>query len=150
MPKKLEEVRAHACRLIPGRLVLTEEAMRSAGRCRQGTVDEWREIAASLPSVLWRLHVQTGDREPIERGYKERTGYELALRESGTTRSNKEFERIRTVEFDGSTYVTWPHIKGRGHGSRAFRLFHTWDSKHKRIIVGHCGHLNNAKSLHMH
>lgn len=72
------------------------------------------------------------------------------MRESGTTCADHRYERIRAVTIDGERYVAWPHVKGKGCRDVAFHLYYAWDSKRERVIVGHCGHFDNAKPMHRH
>ncbi len=145
LPDSPEEVVRIVSRLHAGKIVFTERALRSVG-------------GASLkdPNVFWQcltamaIHLHDllfGDSEArpdLQEQFKTRSGFELALTETKTTKRDKKLMALRCDTYEGQQIDITPHVKAEGKGR--FLRIHFFASHERRlIIVGHCGdHLDTA------
>ena len=129
--------------LYRDRIVFTPAAHRSArcAQCQDPRV-AWR-LLRSMATVLHDLHY--GDAGDIERLFRDQTGFEVALHESGVTKKSRHLRRQRLFEFEGETYDMSAHVKYGTRPPKLIRVHYAFDDLHGLIIVGHCGdHLPTA------
>lgn len=97
-------------------------------------------VGETLGEIAWN-----GRDEEIADEFKRRTGLELAMRERGSTRSNKRLMRLRQFEdAAGTVYLCEPHVK-ESFESGEFRMYLHLDRARRLIRIGHVGdHLETA------
>lgn len=155
VPTTLEELLALAEALWKDRIVVLDEARRSARAFRQYDLDESWQMLSSMANSLWKLCFAGEGSVNLEQAFRRETGIVLTLRESGATNADPECRRLRKRSFGGRTIDITPHIKGEGarNSSRAtdkFRIHFCIDDQTRRLIIGHCGdHLKTAGTNRM-
>lgn len=148
IPTSLQDLLNFAERLWPQKIIVLEEARKSARDFKGSLDEEWR-IIKSLATVLWPICFEddcpSGD---LAEAYETAAGYELSLTETGITKDNGEWMRERKRVYRGREIFCIPHIKGKGKKDKTrFRLHYFADRDEKKIVVGHCGgHLTTASS----
>lgn len=143
MPENLTQLLDLANALYSDKIVILPDAYRSAKKFNGVLTEEW-EILTATATTLWDLCFEetVGDRLSSE--FKNRTGYELARGESGTTRAMPNLMKLRKRTYKGKEIDISPHIKGRNI-KFAFRLHFYIDREEEKIVIGHIGgHLDTA------
>ena len=132
--------------LYGDRIVFAPEARRSAETASfEDLRTAWR-VLRLMAVVLPELY--SGRGVDIEREFRARTGFELALSESRATRRDHQLQRTRRIEVGGKVFEIGAHVKV---GVREPRLLRIHYAVHCGIIlVGHCGdHLETAGTRRM-
>lgn len=147
LPKSLDEIVVRLGALFPDRLVITEEARKSARKAKiNGYASEIAGLWSwgwSVATVLHDLYF-AGESDDLPRRYQELTGFEFALTEGKSTKADNRVLRLREVTVDGRVYRTMAHAKYGGRGKEA-RMYLAPDPESKKLIIGHCGdHLETA------
>lgn len=127
------------------RLVATESALKSAKEFRRGDAAEVWDVLRSMAFDLHDL-VFDGFEGDLAAEFRDRTGFELALRDPKATAQSPECSRLRTVEYKEEMRDMTPHVKGRSdRPGEALRVHFFADYDEGKIVVGHCGaHLKTA------
>ena len=121
------------------RLAATESALKSAEGFRRGDAAEVWDV---LRSMAFELHdLLFGEFEgDLAAEFRNRTGFELALRDPKSTSQNPGCARLRTAVYKGREYDMTPHVKGRSdRPGEALRAHFFADYEEKKVVVGHCG-----------
>lgn len=142
-PSSLAERLALLQSLYPDRVVILPDAFRSAKGFQGDKTEEWA-ILQSVATVLWNLCFESEGGDWVSQEYKRQTGYDLALTESKSTRTNPNLMQLRKRQYNGSTIDISPHIKGR-NSKVYFRLHFYVDTDNRKIVIGHAGgHMKTA------
>lgn len=150
VPTTLEEVLDLSASLWRDKIIVLNEARKSARDFRQYDLDESWRMLSSMANVLWNLCFTGDGSRNLEQEYLEASGIELTLRERGLTNSDPECRRLRKRQFEGRTIDITPHIKGNGSRNASntedkFRIHFCIDGQTRKLIVGHCGeHLKTS------
>lgn len=140
VPTSLEELVELMEESWPERVVVLDDARKSAERFRFAELDEAWAILKSIPTVLWDMHFNGAGSSDIEEEYLHRTGYHLARTETGNTKDNPTFMKQRTHRYGDEDVLMLSHIKGRSKDpKRAFRVYYYADHERNVIVIGHCG-----------
>ncbi len=128
------------------RVVFAPEAGRSAVAATfQDAHVAWRVLRA-MATTLLDLYV--GGEKDIEREFRNRTGFEVALTESSETWKDRRLRRRRVLDIGGKQLDISAHVKFGVRPPRLLRVHYAFDSG--AIIVGHCGdHLPTAGTRRM-
>jgi hypothetical protein len=126
-------------RIYPDRIVFTPEARKSASDAAfQNIHIAWR-LLRSIAVTLFDL---CGTKCDLEREYRSRTGFELALTETSATKALREAVRQRTTIYRNRYLMSDAHVK---YGSKPPRLLRVHFSIAEVIVVSHVGdHLETA------
>lgn len=148
-PTSLEEELDLAGDIWKDRIIVLDEARKSAREYRHCDLDESWQMLSSLAIQLWDIFFAGGDASNPEQDYYTETGITLAMRERGTTNSDAECRRLRKRTFQGREIDITPHIKGNGvryaGNAGKFRIHFCIDEETRKIIIGHCGeHLKTS------
>ena len=105
-----------------------------------------RSVAVTLHSLLF-VERERG----LANAFRDRTGYELALRDSKGANRNPDQKAERMVEYEGAVRDATMHIKGRGvRKGESLRVHFFVDYDKKKIIIAHCGeHLTTDRTSSM-
>ncbi len=150
VPTTLEDLLQLAANLWKNKVIVLDEAYRSAREFKQYDMDESWKMLSSLSNCLWRIAFGTQGCSNMEQEYRAETGITLTLRETGTTNADAECRRLRKRNYDGREIDITPHIKGNGarNASRVsdkFRIHFYLDEKNRKVVIGHCGgHIKTA------
>lgn len=143
-------------KLWGSKVVVLEEAKSSAedfpGNRLDNRMEEYWEILKSVPTDLWDIYFGDDEFDSIDKEYQRRTGYELAITETGTTKADAGLVRQRQRTYNGRTIDITPHIKGKDKNPKtAFRLHYWADKENNQIVIGHCGgHLETSGTRRLH
>lgn len=69
-----------------------------------------------------------------EKVFREKTGFDLSLREGPNTTKDKELMRLRTWDYRGERIFSQAHVKWGNRTPRCFRL-HFYADRTRRVIV---------------
>jgi hypothetical protein len=128
------------------RLVITDAAIESAdeyANC-QSCHEAW-EMLLHLNDAMFHLRFEDDSPKDLEKEFKEKTGYDLAMNEGKVTQKDKKLMRLRTLVHKGKQYDITPHLKHQNNEPKSVRIYFAFDEEDKKIIVGHIGrHIPNA------
>jgi hypothetical protein len=148
LPKNLTDVVELIETIHPENIVFTEQAKKSAKSASWVSPDvAWSSLwsTATILHDLFFGEVKNGI--DIEKEYKIRTGFGLAMTEGKQTKRDQKFLRLRKIDYEGGEINIEPHIKYGRKKPKLLRVYFCPHNKSKRIIVGHCGgHLDNYSS----
>ncbi len=131
-----------------GRLIFTTGAEDSAQQASLSDCNiAWR-VLWSIGDELWRMYFEKGyEVKNIEREFKNKTGFELALSESKHTKGNKKLMRARRQIVDGEEIEFLSHVKYGNKEPKLLRVYYYPDKNRNLLFIGHCGdHLDNYSS----
>jgi hypothetical protein len=139
LPRNLLDVLDLVHRSYIERIVATDAARASAEEADfQDPFIAWR-LLRGLAVVLPDLMRSSVD---IPREFQARTGFELSLTESKTTRGDSKLMKRRTAEFLGRQIQEHGHVK---FGNRPPKLLRVHFAFHGSVVITHCGnHLDTA------
>ena len=147
IPKTLSDVIKLVSGIYSDRIYFTERALKSASGYIIDVQVAW-DCIRSVATVLHDLsftHDLTA-REIVQQ-YKAKTGYDLALFESETTKNNKKLAALRQDRFERQTIDITSHVKHRNGKPNLLRVHFFRHTEKKLLIVGHCGdHLETMKT----
>ena len=150
LPETPYEALSLAAKAFSDRIVVLDRARRSAEDFVKGDPGEvWavlRSVAVTLHSLLF-VERERG----LANAFRDRTGYELALRDSKGANRNPDQKAERMVEYEGAVRDATMHIKGRGvRKGESLRVHFFVDYDKKKIIIAHCGeHLTTDRTSSM-
>lgn len=139
-------------RLWGSRIVVLDEAYRSAKSFRAFDLEEEWRIISAVANELWEICFAWDGGARIEDAFYLETGIALATTESSLTRSDPGLMRLRDRQYMGKTIRCEPHVKGNGKGGVGdkFRLHFYADRENRKIVIGHCGeHLKTSGTMRM-
>lgn len=138
LPCTTEEVMDYFNRTFADRIAFSEDALKSAKRCKLAPSELWRVFFALSDTMCNLYRKPQGD---IFAEFRRKTGIDAVRGEGTMTRKSKDLMRQFETEFDGETidieaHVTYSRLKQSIHFGYSDRL--------KKVVVGHCGeHLDN-------
>lgn len=150
LPETPYEALSLAAKAFSDRIVVLDRARKSAEDFVKGDPGEvWavlRSVAVTLHSLLF-IERERG----LANAFRDRTGYELALRDSKGANRNPDQKAERMVEYEGAVRDATMHIKGRGvRKGESLRVHFFVDYDKKKIIIAHCGeHLTTDRTSSM-
>ena len=150
LPETPYEALSLAAKAFSDRIVVLDRARKSAEDFVKGDPGEvWavlRSVAVTLHSLLF-VERERG----LANAFRDRTGYELALRDSKGANRNPDQKAERMVEYEGAVRDATMHIKGRGvRKGESLRVHFFVDYDKKKIIIAHCGeHLTTDRPSSM-
>ena len=150
LPETPYEALSLAAKAFSDRIVVLDRARKSAEDFVKGDPGEvWavlRSVAVTLHSLLF-VERERG----LANAFRDRTGYELALRDSKGANRNSDQKAERMVEYEGAVRDATMHIKGRGvRKGESLRVHFFVDYDKKKIIIAHCGeHLTTDRTSSM-
>lgn len=148
LPKNLIEVIELIEKIHSDRITFTEDAKKSAKEATWVSNHMAWQCLWSIATVLHDLFFESTEEQiDIERAFKERTGFELAMTEGRQTRRDPKLLKQREIEYQGLRLNIEPHVKCGSRKPKLLRVYFSPHSESKKIIVGHCGnHLENYSS----
>ena len=150
LPETPYEALSLAAKAFSDRIVVLDRARKSAEDFVKGDPGEvWavlRSVAVTLHSLLF-VERERG----LANAFRDRTGYELALRDSKGANRNPDQKAERMVEYEGAVRDATMHIKGRGvRKGESLRVHFFVDYDKKKIVIAHCGeHLTTDRTSSM-
>ena len=150
LPETPYEALSLAAQAFSDRIVVLDRARKSAEDFVKGDPGEvWavlRSVAVTLHSLLF-VERERG----LANAFRDRTGYELALRDSKGANRNPDQKAERMVEYEGAVRDATMHIKGRGvRKGESLRVHFFVDYGKKKIVIAHCGeHLTTDRTSSM-
>ena len=150
LPETPYEALSLAAQAFSDRIVVLDRACKSAEDFVKGDPGEvWavlRSVAVTLHSLLF-VERERG----LANAFRDRTGYELALRDSKGANRNPDQKAERMVEYEGAVRDATMHIKGRGvRKGESLRVHFFVDYDKKKIVIAHCGeHLTTDRTSSM-
>lgn len=129
-------------RLYRDRIFFTDEARESASEASfQDVHISWR-ILRSIATTLFDLF---GSNCNLEKEFRDRTGFELAITETSATKELAEAVRQRMVRYGDRYLFAGAHVKYGNRAPKLLRVHFTYRSGSPLIVVGHVGdHLETA------
>jgi len=144
LPESLGDV-AEAAKRFCTRLVITDAAMDAAKDfhdCK--CVAECWEMLVAMHEYLHPLKFSDGDSKDLERAFKEKSRYELAMSEGKMTKNDSKLMRLRELQHDGREFDITPHLKHGNQEPKLVRIHFAFDEREKKIVIGHIGkHIPN-------
>ena len=150
LPETPYEALSLAAQAFSDRIVVLDRARKSAEDFVKGDPGEvWavlRSVAVTLHSLLF-VERERG----LANAFRDRTGYELALRDSKGANRNPDQKAERMVEYEGAVRDATMHIKGRGvRKGESLRVHFFVDYDKKKIVIAHWGeHLTTDRTSSM-
>ncbi len=116
-------------------LVLLPCAFRHAKRCAidRATLQQANLAIDALATAGHELFFGIS-RLDIEKAFREKTGFDLSLREGPNTTKDKELMRLRRWDYGGERIFSQAHVKWGNRAPRCFRL-HFLVDRPRRVIV---------------
>ena len=150
LPETPYEALALAERAFPDRIIVLDRARKSASEFVKGDPGEVWAVLRSVAVTLYSLLFEERERG-LANAFRDRTGYELALRDSKGANRNPEQKAERMVDYEGEVRDATMHIKGRGtRRGESLRVHFFVDYTKKRIVIAHCGeHLTTDRTSSM-
>ena len=150
LPETPYEALALAERAFPDRIIVLERARKSASEFVKGDPGEVWAVLRSVAVTLYSLLFEERERG-LANAFRDRTGYELALRDSKGANRNPDQKAERMVDYEGEVRDATMHIKGRGtRRGESLRVHFFVDYAKKKIVVAHCGeHLTTDRTSSM-
>jgi hypothetical protein len=140
VPVSVAGVLAEIRRLVPDRIAVTDQGLRSAQRA---TFKDLSIAWSCLRSMALDLHdLVFGEEEypgTLEQAFHERTGFELALTENKNTKRDKKLMALRTQKWSSKEIDITPHVKHGNREPRCLRVHYYADHERRLIVIGHCG-----------
>lgn len=146
IPGTLPELLTLARALWPDRVVVLDDAMRSAEEFANGDLDEeWDIIRCAATTLYDAAFIE--DVPDIVSYVRDASGRDLAMTETKETSRNPGLRRLRRREYNGREIDISPHLKGRQPKVDPFRLHFFIDREGRRIVIGHAGaHLETVRT----
>jgi hypothetical protein len=146
-PESLSDLIKLLSGIYADRLYFTDRAVKSAVGYQIDLNVAW-ECLRSMATVLHDLYFnQELTAREIAQQFKGKTGYDLALFESETTKNNKKFAALRQDTFDKRTIDISAHVKHRNNKPNLLRVHFYPHTEKKLLVIGHCGdHLDTMKT----
>jgi hypothetical protein len=147
LPKNLLDAVDLACRIYQHKLFATEAARVSAEAASDADLERAWRCLYDMANVLHPLHFKEGlPLRTIAKRFQEETGFELAVHESESTRSNDRLAAMRAQTYNGEVLDISTHIKIGNKRGKALRVHYAPHVIDQRIIIGHFGaHLPTGK-----
>jgi len=148
LPNSILDVAALIEKLYPDRISFTERAKKSAAQASLGNFNVAWECLRGMATVLYELHFQKKlQLREIASQFKNRTGFELAIGESETTKSNKKLAAQRRDVHKGEIVDISTHVKHGNSPGNILRVHYFPHPTEQKLIIGHCGdHLDTVKT----
>jgi hypothetical protein len=146
LPSSVLEVIELIGRLHPDKIFFTERALTSAEDASLEDVEvAWRCIW-SMATILHGLHFDEDKPANLEKEFREKTGFDLSLTETGTTKNDKKLMGLRKCTYNGEVVDITPHVRyGGREAKKSLRVHYYPHHGEKRLIVCHCGdHLDTS------
>lgn len=142
LPKTLGQVISTIGRLHGGRIVFTDQAVRSAEETEFRDVNTaWKALWA-MATTLYDVFFEEEGGNP-EKKFRDRTGFPLALTEGKLTKKTSKLRAQRKDTFMGEEIDITPHVKFDDDTTRAYFCPFSKNGISK-IVVGFVGHLDTA------
>ena len=150
LPETPYEALSLAAKAFSDRIVVLDRARKSAEDFVKGDPGEVWAVLRSVAVTLYSLLFVERERG-LANAFRDRTGYELALRDSKGANRNPDQKAERMVEYEGAVRDATMHIKGRGvRKGESLRVHFFVDYDKKKIIIAHCGeHLTTDRTSSM-
>ena len=145
IPESIAEVVSLIEKIHGARMVFTDRAKKSAEAADFNDINEaWRCLWA-VATILHELQFpQNGTVGNLEKDFLAKSGFELSLRETGSTQADKKLVALRKDSWKGQEIDITPHVKAEKRG-KSFRVYYWPDQSRKLIVVGSCGdHLDTS------
>ena len=146
-PENLSEIIKLLAGIYSDRIYFTKRALKSANGYPIDLCVAW-ECLRSMATVLHDLYFnqQLTARE-IAQQFKARTGYDLGLFDSETTKNNEKLAALRQDTFEERSIDISAHVKHRNSKPNLLRVHFYPHREKKLLIIGHCGdHLDTSKT----
>ncbi len=152
MPRSNEDVLSYFQLFFSDRIGFTDRGLKTASKCEINPDMLWSclyQVAKVLVN-MYRDGIQN-----IDKAFKERTGWDLALTEGPETHKVADYMNLRKDNFEGREISVEPHIKfpksAQKTGAQYQRLYYAYDPQSRKVIVGYVGdHLDNYLTLGFH
>ena len=134
-------------RAFPDKLVVMDEARKSARDFQRGSTSETWAVLQAVAVTLHRLVFQqsTGS---LTHAFQAETGFEVTLRDVKHTNKNAVYAKERRVTYAGEAHDITAHVKGRGvKKGECLRVHFFADYGTGKIVIAHCGeHLTTIET----
>ena len=150
LPETPLEALQLAERAFTDRIIVLPRARKSAEEFVKGDPGEVWAVLRSVSVTLHSLLFCERERG-LANAFRDRTGYELALRDAKGANRNAAQKAERMVMYEGTQRDATMHIKGRGtRKGESLRVHFFVDYDKKKIVIVHCGeHLTTDRTSSM-
>ena len=150
LPETPLEALQLAERAFADRVIVLPRARKSAEEFVKGDPGEVWAVLRSVSVTLHSLLFCERERG-LANAFRDRTGYELALRDAKGANRNAAQKAERMVMYEGTQRDATMHIKGRGtRKGESLRVHFFVDYDKKKIVIVHCGeHLTTDRTSSM-
>lgn len=148
LPNSLEEALTLVARLKPDRIAVTERALQSSQSSDFTDINVAWVCLWQIATTLHDLYFDPQHRGiDIEREFKSRSGYDLAINEGAMTSRDRSLMALRTDTYKGKDIDITPHVKYGNKRPKLLRVHYAICRDEEKIIIGHCGdHLENRST----
>jgi archaellum component FlaC len=152
LPENLERTLEMVAGLHSGRIVVLEDALKSAQRA--GLDDKSLPVAWkclwSVATVLHDLFFLPDQPDDKEMEFRSRTGFDLVMTDGKQTKQDAKLMKLRRRHFEGRDIDITPHVKWGNKAPKCLRVHFHIDTNKNRLVIGHCGdHLDNYSTQFM-
>jgi hypothetical protein len=140
LPNSVLDVATLIEKLYPDRISFTERAKKSAAQASIGNFNVAWKCLRGMATILHELHFQKKlSLREIANQFRNRTGFELAIGESESTKSNKKLAALRKDIYKGEAIDISIHVKHGNSPGNILRVHYYSHPTEQRLIIGHCG-----------
>lgn len=138
IPQSCAESLELARRAFPDRLLVLDQAQRSAREFGGGARETWTALR-DMAVILWPL-VFGDESLDIPARFEEKSVMRIAMTEGPMTQKDPALMRLRKVSYEGRTEDMSAHVKARaGEGQSTLRVHFFPDHEKRLLVIGHCG-----------
>ena len=147
LPTTPFEALALAERAFSDRLIVLDEARKSARAFERGSTGETWSVLQAMAVTLHRLVFEQTSGN-LTYAFQAETGFEITLRDVKHTNNNSEYARERRVRYAGEERNITAHVKGKSvKKGECLRVHFFADYSTSKIVIAHCGeHLTTIKT----
>lgn len=137
LPTSIEEVLKTTEGLYRDNIIVLNKAFESSKNAKFDQIEDAWNLLRAMATTLHELHFKEGSVN-VEAEFKNRSGFELTLKEGSSTRSNPRLMKLRERMYNGEIISCEPHVKCT-RNSKVLRVHYYADNHSEKIVIGHCG-----------
>lgn len=146
IPAGLTDVLRKMSILHPEKIVITKDAIESSKASTFLDIHVGWRMLWSMATDLYSLYF-CNVRGDLERLFKEKSGFSLALNEGAMTKKDKSMRQLRKIIYNDKEYDISPHVKYGTKSPKMLRVHYAVCRESSKLIIGFCGdHMENYTS----
>jgi hypothetical protein len=136
-PRTVRESLELAVKSNSTRIIATDRALKTAERefADFGEVEKATQMFQSIADHLWEAYFGETRGGNIRQNFRERSGFDVALHESSTTKGTERLMKLRDDTYDGKTIRAEAHVKWGNQPGNQIRVHYDVDHERKLIVI---------------